>query len=498
MRFGIYLLFGFLYFFILFLGWLYGGETIFLFKSLFLTLYIVVEILAMRIKDRKNWIINPVVLASLFTFLIGYGITNLIYFIPDSEPRDKVLIRLGDSSFNFLNVAMDSVILGAVFMWLGYRSNLGSSLFKFMTAGIVNLKRYFKNTFEFNIRLIYTLVAISIIVRFYAILIGAYGYSSDPESLSKADDISQYIYYFGLLAQFSLLVVSLAYFSSSNGKSHRNILITLIIIEVIFGFMSGTKTLVVTPFVIPLTASLIIKRKIKKSLLVFSIAAILIAYIVIEPFRILNTMYPNLKNDPLYIIQTLYDSYFSSKQFGIVKETEADFFVFAFLSRANSIVEAAKAIEYKDRVGLDESDPDFTNRLFLAPIYAVTPRFIWKDKPLENIGMWFTKKVWGYDYYSATTVTPFGFLYFAGGNFLIIVFFFIFGIMQNALFRFVNLGPGGIIVFIGLLSSVVIIDHSVNSIFINWIRVYPMLVFLQYFVFKNKRTHSNNFFNKVR
>src|SRR3990167_3559459 len=133
MRFWIYVLFGLLYLFILFLGRFYSSETIFLIKSLFLTLYIVTEILAVRMEDRKNWIINPVVLASLLTFLLGYGITNLIFFIPNSQPSDDLLFNLGDNSFDLLNTAMDSVILGVVSMWIGYRSNLGIFLFRIMT-----------------------------------------------------------------------------------------------------------------------------------------------------------------------------------------------------------------------------------------------------------------------------------------------------------------------------------------------------------------------------
>ncbi len=481
-----YCLLGLLYLLILFLGRIYNGEVILLAKSIFLTSYVVLEIIALRIEDRKNWIINPVVLASLFTFIIGYGITNLIYFVPDSEPRDKVLLRLGDSSFNLLNIAMDSVVLGAVSMWIGYRCNLGAFLFRFMTTGIINIKRYLKHTFNFNIGLIYTFVVVSVLVRFYALTIGAYGYSHDPEQLSATAEISQYLYYLSLLSQFSLLIVSLAYFSSSNRKKFRIILITLIVIEVIFGLMSGMKVLVVVPFVIPFVAFLILKRQIKKSLLALSLSAVVIAYIIIEPFRMLSFLDPNFKSNPKYILQTLYDAYILNKQVGIIKETDTEFFLFAILGRGNYLVEAAMAIDYDNRVGLNEYDPDFANRLLLAPLHAITPRFIWKDKPLENIGLWFTQKVWGYDFYSSTAVTPFGFLYFAGGNFLIILFFFIFGIMQNALLRFIDLGPGGIIIFIGLLSSLVLIDHAVNSIFVSWIRLFPVLILLQYFTFKNE------------
>jgi len=484
MRFWIYVLFGLIYLFILFLGKFYGSETIFLIKSLYLTLYLITEIIEARMEDRKNWMLNPAVLASVMTFILGYGITNLIFFIPDSISRNDAFLNLGDDPLNLLNIAMDSVIFGAVSMWVGYRSNLGIFLFRMMTTSLVNIKKYFKNTFTVNINLIYSFVAISILVRFYAIIIGVYGYAQSPEEISEAAGISQYIYLLGLLAQYSLLVISLVYFSAEEQNKFKKFLIALIIIEVFFGLISGMKSLVVMPFIIPLVAFFVLKRKIKKYYLGLAVIAIVVAYIIIEPFRILRNMDPNFKSTPKYILQTLYDAYILNKQIGLIQETDTEFFLFAFLSRNNYIMDAAKAIDYKDRVGLKEDDPDFSNRLLSIPMQAVIPRFIWSDKPLENIGLWFTQKVYGKEYYSSTAMSPFGFLYFAGGNFLIIIFFFIFGIMQNALFRFIALGSGGIIIFLGLLSSVVLIDSSVNTIFVTWFRFYPMFIILQYITFK--------------
>ncbi len=484
MRFWIYVLFGLIYLIILFLSRFYGSETIFLFKSLFLTLYIVTEILAVRMEDRKNWIIKPVVLASVFTFLIGYGITNLRFIIPDSEARNNLFFTFGNDPFNLLSKTMDYIVLGLVSMWIGYRSNLGLFLFKFLTTSVVNLKKYFKNSFDFNIKLIYTFIILSIGVRFYAIFIGVYGYAQDPEQVIESAGISQYLNLLGLLAQYSLLVISLAYYSSEDKKLYRTVFILLMIVEVFFGIISGAKSLVVMPFIIPMVAFFILKRRVKKSLLALSIVAIVIAYILIEPFRILRHMDPNFRSTPTYIMQTFYDAYILNKQVGLGEEKDAMFFLLSILSRNNYMTEAALAIDYENIVGLNEHDPDFLERLYFAPLHAVVPRFIWAGKPIENTGLWFTHRVLGYDFDSSTGFTPFGFLYFAGGMPLIVLFFFIFGIMQNALFRFLELGSGGMIIFLGLLSTVILIDTSVNAIFVTWIRYFPLLVIIQYFTFK--------------
>lgn len=486
MSFWAYILFGTVYLIITYAGKTFDGETLLLIKSLYLTVYLLIEILILRYQDHKNWMISPVVLASVITFILGYGITNLIYFVPNSETRDKIIFRLGDSSFTLVNTAMDAVFIGAVFMWIGYRSNLGIFLFRFMTTTFFNVKKYFRTSFNYNKKLIFSLIIISASVRIYAMTLGVYGYANTPEQIAKAADISQYLNYLGLASRFALLVVSFAYFSSpKQSRTDFYILVTLVAVEVFFGLMSGMKTLVIIPFVIPFLTYFILKRHIKKSLLIFAVASVILAYIIIEPFRMLSIIDPNFKSSPKYILQTLYNAYILNKQIGIIEETDTEFFLFAVLGRANYLVEAAMAMDYKDRVGLSENDPDFANRLFFAPLHAVTPRFLWKDKPMENVGLWFTRQVWGLNFYTSTAVTPFGFLYLAGGYTLIIIFFFIFGIMQNTLLRFIDFKAGGIVIFLALLPSLVLIDHVVNSIFISWIRFYPAIILLQYIVLKD-------------
>lgn len=484
MRFWMYFLFALLYMIILFINRFYDNETIFVLKSLFLTLYLSVEIIALRFKDRKNWIVNPVVLASVFTFLLGYGITNLQYLMPNSEVRRNLFNTFGNDPFVLLSNTMDYIILGAVMMWVGYKTDLGLFLYRFLTTSLFNLKRYFKNSFHFNINLIYAFIILSVLVRFYAMLIGVYGYAQDPAKVVEAAGITQYIGMLGALAQYSLLVIALAYYSEETKKSYFKIMALLIGMEVFFGIMSGMKSLVVMPVVIPMLAFFILKRKVKKSLLVLAVLAIAAAYIIIEPFRLLRTMDPNFQSTPKYVIQTLYNAYILNKQVIKDEEENASFFLFAVLGRNNYMVEASMAIDYENRIGLNEYDPDFLERLYFAPLHAVIPRFLWVGKPFENTGLWFTRRVIGVDYLSSTGFTPFGYLYFAGGLPFILIFFFVFGIMQNALFRFIELGSGGIIIFLGLLSTVVLIDTSVNGIFVTWIRNYPLLIILQYFTFK--------------
>jgi hypothetical protein len=112
---------------------------------------------------------------------------------------------------------------------------------------------------------------------------------------------------------------------------------------------------------------------------------------------------------------------------------------------------------------------------------------------MEDIGGWFTQKVWGWNIQSSTGMTPISFLYFAGGNLAVFIVFFIIGIMQNTLYRFLTLGAGGIIIYFGLLQSLVMIDSAVNGLFINWMRMLPALIILQSFLLRKNRSHRNQY-----
>ncbi len=135
-------------------------------------------------------------------------------------------------------------------------------------------------------------------------------------------------------------------------------------------------------------------------------------------------------------------------------------------------------------MSLSDKDPDFLERLYTIPLQAFIPRFLWSGKPLENIGGWFTQQVWGYPLESSTAMSPIGFLYFAQGNIFIAIFFFIFGFLQKFLRQFLKEGAGGILIFFGFLTSLVLIDSTVNTIFVSFLRTFPMLLILQYIVYK--------------
>lgn len=479
----LYLIFFSFLFLMIILENYFSHELTFIIKTFYLLSFLTYEIISYKRLDPTDWLINPFVLASIFTFILGFGITNIIFFLPPEITSNYLYNKLGPEPFGIMSKAMNSVIFGAIAMWFGYKSRWGLKLYKFLLNNIFDVRKFLRRSFELNYLFIYLILILSIIFRIVAINLGVYGYSQTQEANVAAAGIIQILYYFGIFSNLALLAVSLSYYVRKESKI-KYLMVLIIIVELFFGLLSGMKSAVVVPVLIPLLSYLIINKKIKKSLIMVSIVLVIIAYIIIEPFRILRNMDLAFKSEPVYILSTMVDSYQLNKSRALTEKWSTDPIYIQLLKRNNYVMDASKAIEFKDERGLTQKDPDFINRLLTIPAQAFIPRAFWSSKPLENIGAWFTVTVWNFDLLSSTAMSPFGFLYFAGGNLLVIIFFFIFGIMQKALFQFTRHGSGGILLFVGLLASVVMIDSAVNTIFVSWLRNYPIIIFLQYFAFK--------------
>ena len=81
-------------------------------------------------------------------------------------------------------------------------------------------------------------------------------------------------------------------------------------------------------------------------------------------------------------------------------------------------------------------------------------------------------------------MTPLGFLYFAGGNILLFMFFVVFGILQKFLANFMYKDAGSLIIFLALLLTLAQLDSVVNGIFVSLLRTLPFLIFYQALILK--------------
>lgn len=460
----------------------------FITKNIFLLLFLYYNINNYRKSNPHNWLLNPAVLASLITFLLGYCITNYVYFIPSSDDERQMYRLLGSDPLIAFNKGMNAVILSVFAMWIGYSTKLGIRLYNFILRFPIKFKKYFSSSFIPNMGIIYLIFGFSIAARLYAIDLGIYGYAQTKEQLTASLGIAYILLSLTELTKLCLLIVSLGYFRNHKNFNYKFAFFLILTVEIGFGILSGMKSAVIMPFVLSFITYYLVNNKIHKGFIVSIVIFITIAYVVIEPFRMIRMKDLNFQSSPAYITDTMIDAYFLNKNTKVGYGSEN--ILERIISRNAYLLNVSKSIQFSDERGLGENDPDFFEKIYTIPLQTFIPRLIWESKPVEDQAGWFSVNLWGSTSTSAVAMTPIGFLYFAGGFTFIILGFFLIGILQKTLWQFYLAGGGQLLIFLALLSTVVLIDSAFNSILVYWLRFVPIFIFLQALMLKKTKADS--------
>ncbi|HXH86159.1 MAG TPA: hypothetical protein VNI35_04995 [Nitrospira sp.] len=440
--------------------------------------YLAAEAWNLRKYDRRWHWLNPVVLASLFTFALSFGASNALFFLPDDVVG---LVGLEPLATPWMNQLMLLVVLAAIAMWSGYDSWMGIELGRMVQKSRF-LRQWITPSTQVNRPIIYMCITVSLGARFLMISLGVYGFSSDYGQLIGVAGYTQYLSIAESLGQLALLGVAIHCFASTRASLFdRQLLILVLGYEVAFGFLSGFKSQVFMPFIVVGLAYYSQRQRFPRWMIPAVLVALIAAYAVIEPFR-----------EARY-----HDASFDSTDVGSIASTMATAgddkgdgeeragTALSVLARINMTYVASRGIEYAATTKLPEDSPNFLGDILLAPVHAIVPRILWEGKPFQNIGLWYTVEVMGYGLedgiLSSTAMGPVTYLNFAGGSLAVVVGFFVVGVLQRVLFDGLrSFGGGGLIVFFGLLRILVLIDSAYNTLFVSLIRLLPLLLFAQY------------------
>lgn len=451
--------------------------------TLLLLGYLYGEIRHLWARDKHLFWINPVVLASIFTFVMAFGVTNLLFFLPEDE---VALVGLRPIATPWMNQLMLLVLLGAISMWVGYSSSAGSNVGRVLQRSRV-LRKWMSPSLRINKPTLYACLAISLMAKFWAIKLGVYGYSSNYDALIAAASYTQYFFMADMLGKLALVGVALQCFAAPRTTLIDRQLLWLVLgYEVVFGFLSGFKSAVVMPVIIVGIVYYSQRNRFPRWLIPAIVVGLMVAYAVIEPFRVTRNESAGFVGTSLSsIVATLTSaSSVNANDGGGLSSTALSIF-----ARSNMTYIGSLGIEYAaNHHELPAGSPEFLGDIIFAPAHALIPRFLWESKSLQNIGLWYTNQVMGFDFFSATGMTPFTYLNFAGGPLAVILGFLMVGIFQRGLFDGLrHFGGGGLIVLFGLLGTLVNIDSAFNTFFISLIRFLPILVVVQYVLLRRSR-----------
>lgn len=460
----------------------FSDRLVFVSLTLLLVIYLLVEITQLRSVHSERWILNPVVLCSFMTFMMGYGLTNILYFMPSDQLE---LLGLVPEVTTGMAKLMWLALIAAVGMWLGYWSPIAVSLSR------PRLIAKFQSCFipQSNTPKLFALpllVAVDVGACLLQIKLGVFGYSSNYERLVEMGSVTQYLALASKLGELALVLAAFRYYTPGTGLKGRGWLYSILALEVVFGLLSGFKSAAVMPFVIVGLCQYLRAGKIPKNWVVFTFIGIAVAYAIIEPFRVaLNANSGYERHSITDIASTL----ITSADNPVAEAVEKAPLIVAIASRQNLSYIGSFGVDFADQYeSLPPGTPDFLTNIFLAPFHAWIPRFIWDSKPLGDLGLWYNQIVMGNNHFSSTAMGPLTYLYFAGGGIAVFAGFFFIGIMQRCFMFILNpaVSIAGGVVFMAMLNTISQIDSSVNGIIITIFRELPLVILLLFLIFRRR------------
>lgn len=454
--------------------------------NLLLVGYLAAELWALRARGGGLLWINPVALASVLTFALPFAVSNVIFLAPDD-----VLEGLGLPSKPtvWMVRVMLLAVLGAAAMWAGNRSVFGKGLGNLLNRSRV-LNRWVVITAVLNPYAIALFLGVSLAARLLKIQLGVFGYGSSYEQLMAGAAYREYLSIADSMGLLALSALAIQCFSKPNPAPLQRYAVWIVTaFEVSFGLLAGFKSAVVMPFVVVGFIYYSQRRRFPRWFLPAMVAAVALAYAVVEPFR-------EARHADAQFDGTSISSIFDALSIGVPNADATGFgndTALQFLGRMNLTHMAALGVEYEARGLLRDDAPQFLENLLLSPAHALVPRLLWPSKPMENLGAWFNREVQGNDFNSASAMSPIGYLNFAGGILAVLLGFFAVGVLQRGLFDGLRwFGVGGWIVLLGLLKTISEIDSSFNSVVVNVLRLTPMLLVAQYLLLRRPEARAGS------
>jgi hypothetical protein len=444
--------------------------------SVLLTGYLTFEIWYQKLRSQGLLLVTPPVLTSLASFVIPFAASNILFSLPEETLATVGIPSTVTSSMNDL---MLLVVLGACCLWVGYGSSLGRDLSQRLQRNRL-LRQLISSSVRVNGPTLCICIGLSLSARLLEFELRVQGYSSDRDRLIELAPYREYLTLVGSLGTWALIAVALHRFQLRQPTPRdRQLLWWLLGYEVVWGCLSGFKSVAILPLILVALASYVQQGRFPRWFAPALVAVFLAVYAVIEPYRASwneGAVDGSLRGVSSAII--------SAATTGSAPDTGA-LTALRVLGRVNWTYVGSLGIEYAAEGDLPPGSPDFLANIFWSPAHAIVPRLLWDTKPLQEVGLWYTRQVVGQDSLSSTAMSGVTYLNFAGGALAVAGGFLLVGFVQRALFDGLRvLGPGGWLVILGLLPTVVVFESAFDTFPVGIIRLLPVLTIAQYFLFR--------------
>ena len=481
----------------------------FILLNLILMFFLLYQVLDLSDKQPYRVYMQPHILTILIFFIGMNLLPNLRLILGDpADSLNKRFIFWDDDPYLPLNKAMLLTILSAIALFLGYKNNFIKSLGIFFRRQVLKLETFNNNrTFgkdKTSFLIIFIIILLGALSLIAQISLGLYGYGVTDEVFLQ---YASYAQLFRYLDQAQLVILLILAFSIHNPKKESSKILTIILIALITflvlqGFLFGSKGKVIFPLIAAGIGAYLGSGKIIKRYAYCAFLALILAYIVIEPYRMVKTFYPNATfSESIALLSSVPDLI---EEESIEKDISAyergEEVAFWFFGRLDQFSFGAHSIAFIDRYGIpynpDHGELDFLGSIVYSPVLAYVPRAIWKNKPRDDVGGFMENNIIQSPQYSATEFGAVAYAYFAGGLFGIFCVFYFFGAMQRIIFEsfFQLKNIQGLITYFALVLPVTYIGSAVGGVITGFLRAIPVVIIGMIIIFLDYK----KILNKVR
>ena len=412
----------------------YGGyinsEQLFIGLNIIFSLYI--GLLICKQLKKGMSIINPIIVTSIFMFLLPYGFPVLFQYSNGEIRYYPTYISLAKS--------MLYVNAGFITLWYSYKSLLFNPI-------LYSLKKYSK------------LFVHKLVVK------KTYTYFFLLSSIILYFDQIEY-----LVATALKGVVFLLAWQYFKYKRSKKLFIFAFSLLLFFQILAGYKGAIVMTFIIIFIANYLALKKINFKLGIICFISLIIAYGLVNPYREYLVYSKEIPNSISSIFDCIYNGVLIQNQ--IITSEEVSI-IDEVMSRFTTLPELATFIEYKEKFGLHiPRDPDFLYYFYTIPAQLFVPRFLWPDKPVNDLGVWWVSNtVTGNMSNSSTAFGPVGFLYLTFDILAVIIGFLIISFLLKLCEQLLNSGKdGAVLTGVIFLSSLYTNEAGFNTYVVEGIR----------------------------
>jgi hypothetical protein len=300
-----------------------------------------------------------------------------------------------------------------------------------------------------NVFFFYLFAIVLAFIQIYLILTGEVGYGTFQENTTS--DYSFLFQIVFILSNFTLSLFAIfKYLYPNKKKGFTLVYVTYFLIQILYGFLSGMKESIITPFIIVLIPFLLSGRKISKNYIIFGTFALLFIYPINNNYRDLLIDFPNIKRQEalgIALVKTMDLSFSENVNKGSTSFSDR-LSLFPYL-----VYSVEKEPEWNYYKNLD--------RYIYIPVAWIIPRFMLPDKPKSEIGGVLNEMVVGVDTNSLTPTT-YGWAFFEGGFLYVFLLFLLLGLFINY-FQY-NLGFDnllGILIYIQILVNMLKVESDI-------------------------------------